>query len=146
MDRPQFSPQQRSFLVREYHRTNSVAAVLERFREVYPRERCPSRATVYNNVIKYTEMGTSQNRNQGNSGRGRMGRSPANIQEVQNALQNHPAGGVSCRRNGLGLSSSTFNRITRLDLQFHPYQMIKRQQLLPGDRERRLAFCQWKEN
>ena len=30
MDRPQFSPQQRSFLVREYHRTNSVDAVLER--------------------------------------------------------------------------------------------------------------------
>ena len=50
---------------------------------------------------------------------------------------------ITCRRNGLGLSSATFNRITRLDLRFHPYQMIKRHQLFPGDYPRRAQFCQW---
>ena len=43
----------------------------------------------------------------------------------------------------LGLSSATFNRITRLDLHFHPYQMIRRHRLLPGDLSRRFRFCQW---
>ena len=43
----------------------------------------------------------------------------------------------------LGIPSATFNRITRLDLNFHPYQMIKHLQLLLGDRQRCLQFCQW---
>ena len=60
------------------------------------------------------------------------------------AIQNQQQVGqlVSARRNGLGLTSATFNRITRLDL-FHPYQMIKRHELLPGDYQRREQFCQW---
>ncbi len=50
-----------------------------------------------------------------------------NIEAVRNVIQNqqqiHQL--VSARRNGLGWSSATFNRITRLDLRFHLYQMIK---------------------
>ena len=37
----------------------------------------------------------------------------------------------------------TFNRITRLDLRFHPFQMIRRHQLLAGDYQRRQQFCHW---
>ena len=50
---------------------------------------------------------------------------------------------IRCRRNSLGLSSATFNRITRLDLCFHPYQIMKRHQLFPGDYPRRAQFSQW---
>ena len=115
MVRPQYTPQQRSFLVREYYRTNNVQAALLRFREEFPDVRCPSRRTVYKNVTKYGRTGTSFNLNRGRSGRQRTGRSQVNIEAVQNALedrQNH--GQISCRRNGLGLQSATFNRIVRL--------------------------------
>lgn len=146
MAMPQYTPQQRAFLVREYDRNNrNVARVLERFREQYPHVRCPSRVTVYKNVRKYTVNGTSCNLNKGRSGRRRTERCPENIQAVREALENQEDGAprISARRNGLGLTSATFNRITRLDLRFHPYQMIKRHQLLDNDYQRRINFCQW---
>ena len=88
--------------------------------------------------------GSSLNQNVGRSGRTRSTRSAANVAAVRNVLETHEDGTISSRRNGLGLPHSTFNRITRLDLDFHPYQMIKRHELcMPGDRQRRSAFCQW---
>ena len=109
--------------------------MLQRFREEYPNTRCPCRATVYKNVRKYSVSDTSCNLNKGRSGHRRTARSAANIEAVRNAIEEANEEGIpggmriTCRRNGLGLSSATFNRITRLDLRFHPYQMIKRHQL-----------------
>lgn len=143
---PQLTPQQRAYVVSEFHRTQSVAAVLRNFRQQFPNARCPSRPTVYANVHKYEATGTSLNLNRGHSGRPRTGRSAENIQAVQNALQQqHQVHGprISSRRNGLGLPQSTFNRITRLDLQWHPYQMIRRHELLERDHARRTEFCEW---
>ena len=59
------------------------------------------------------------------------------------ANQQASAQRISARRNGLGSSSATFNRITRLDLQLYSYHMIKRHQLFDGDYQRRVNFCQW---
>ena len=42
---------------------------------------------------------------------------------------------ISARRNGLGISSATFNRITKNDLNWHPYQMFIRHQLENNDFE-----------
>lgn len=135
-------------MVTEYHQSGSAVVVLERFRQQYPNVRVPSRATIFKNVQKYRMSGTSRNLNKERSGRRRTARTAANIEAVRNHLEEHHAGEdreqtISSRRNGLGLSSSTFNRITRLDLHYHPYQMIRRQQLLPGDMQRRLNLCQW---
>lgn len=144
MVRPQFTPQQRVFLVTEYARTHSVTTVLRSYRRQFPNVRCPTRPTVYANVRKYRNTGTSQNLNKGHSGHRRTGRSPQNIQAVQEALQQQQDGRrISSRRNGLGMAQSTFNRITRLDLRLHPYQMIRRHELFPGDPPRRIAFCNW---
>ena len=149
MVRPQYTPEQRSFMVTEYHRTNSVGAVLRSFRQEFPNVRCPSRKTVSRNAQKYRTTGTSHNLNKGRSGRRRTGRSVANIEAVRNRLVEQQQAGegraqtISSRRNGLGMPSATFNRITRVDLHFHPYQMIKRHELLPGDQQRRLRFCRW---
>ena len=148
MLRPQFTPQQRAFIVAEFYRNNNnVYRVIQKFREVYPNARCPSRGTVYNNVRKYAITGTSLNLNKGRSGRNRTARSAENIEAVRNAIEEArgeaPEIRISCRRNGLGLSSATFNRITRLDLHFNPYQMIRQHQLLPGDLPRQFRFCQW---
>ena len=48
----------------------------------------------------------------------------------------------SSRRNGLGVSQSSFVRIVR-ELKFHPYILTKRQKLEIDDPARRLEFCNW---
>ena len=148
MATPQFTPQQRAFLVSEYHCMQRVAEVLRRFHQAYPNVCQPSRGAVYKNVRKYQATGTSRKLKSERSGRPRSGRSPANIQAVDDLLQEERAVGqrVTCRRNGLGIPSATFNRITRLDLRFHPYQMIHRHKLQAGDFQRRVDFCQWLTN
>ena len=145
MVRPQFTPQHRSFMVTEYARTQSVAVVLQGFRRRYPDVRCPSRKTVLRNVQKYHRTGTSTNLNAGHSGRRRTARSQPNIDAVRQVLEHvrHNNQRISSRRNGLQLTQSTFNRITRLDVRYHPYQMIRRHELLARDHERRMAFSNW---
>ncbi|CAH1786147.1 unnamed protein product, partial [Owenia fusiformis] len=92
----------------------------------------PARSTILRNVRKYQEAGTSLNLNKGNSGRRRTGRSEENVERVRTRLHENPRD-TSARRNGIGLPQATFNRITRLDLRWHPYQMRVRHKLPPGD-------------
>ena len=91
---------------------------------------------------KFSQHGTILNRNKGNSGRRRIGRSEANIEAVRQRLDEHPTG-TSARRNGVALPHATFNRITRLDLKLHPYRMHIRHQLLPQDYARLMQFARW---
>ena len=44
--------------------------------------------------------------------------------------------------DGLGIPKSSFSRIIRKDLNFHPYVLIRRQKLCTTDPAQRLAFCQ----
>ena len=50
---------------------------------------------------------------------------------------------VSARRNGSGLSKSSFNRITKNHLRWHPYQINIRHALREDDFRRRLQFSNW---
>ena len=93
------------------------------------------------NFAKYSTHGTSLNRNVGHSGRRRTVRSLNNINTVLEALRRDPR--ISARRNTTGLSRATFNRITKLDLNWHPYTINIRHELFPQDPARRLAFCTW---
>ena len=126
-------PEQRAILVTEYHHNNgSIRAVLKVFWNQFPDVCIPSRRTVSRNVRKSNEDGMSHNLNKHRSGRRHTARTEENIQAVQDLSNNNQPDGeiiISACRNGLGLSSATFNRITRLDLQFYPYQMIRRHQL-----------------
>ena len=76
----------------------------------------------------------------GRSGRPRTARSQQNVDLVRNECENN--GLRSSRRNGLGLSQSSFVRIIK-ELKFHPYILIKRQKLKRGDSAQRLTFCNW---
>ena len=44
-----------------------------------------------------------------------------------------------------GLSRATFNRITKLDLKWHPYTMNIRHKLFPQDPAQHFAHSWWKE-
>ena len=65
-----------------------------------------------------------------------------NIQAVRQAIAQNPR--ISARRNPLpNISSATFNRITRQDLQMYPYRIQMRHALFPADLIRRRNFCNW---
>ena len=138
---PQLTTAERTFIVENYFVTKSIQEVLRLFRIAFPGRHVPNSTTVWRNVRKYRQHGTSLNRNKGNSGRIKTGRSEENIEAVAQQLENNPH--VSSRRNGLGLPSATFNRITRLDLRWHPYQINVRHELKDNDYPRRLQFCRW---
>jgi len=138
----QLTIEQRVFVVTVFHQTGSLQQTRDAFRERFPEREPPAAKTIWANVKKYRDHGTSLNRNKGNSGRRRTGRSEENIEAVRQQILEHPRD-TSARRNGVGLSAATFNRITRLDLHLHPYRMHIRHQLLPADLARRLAFARW---
>ena len=139
MARPQLTPQQRAYLVSEFHHTQSATAVLQSSRRQFPNARCPTRATVYSNVRKYQAKGTSHNLRLVDQHKP----SKAGQDALQQKQQQQNGHRIGSRRNGLGLTQSTFNRITRLDLRWHPYQMIRRHELFERDYARRVHFCVW---
>ena len=142
---PQFTLDQRTFMVLQYHTTRSPRIVIRNFRAQFPNARRPSRNTPYNLYQHYILKATSHNLNKDNSGRARTGRSQLNIDQVRQALQEDPT--ISARRNPLvNITKSTFNNITRLDLQWHPYIMERRHSLRPEDLQRRMTYCQWLVN
>jgi hypothetical protein len=111
---PQLTTAERTFIVENYFVTRSIQEVLRLFRIAFPDRHVPNSTIVWRNLRKYRQHGTSLNRDKGNSGRIKTGRSEENIEAVAQQLENNPH--VSSRRNGLGLPSASFNRITRLDL------------------------------
>ena len=68
------------------------------------------------NVAKCHKFGTSLNRNKGNSGRSRSLITDENIKRVRELLENNPQ--MNAQRNGLGLSASSFNRITQKEIRW----------------------------
>ena len=138
----QLTTEQQTFVVTTFHQTGSLQRTRDAFRERFPEREPPAAKTIWANVRKYQEHGTSLNCNKGNSGRRHTGRSEMNIAAVRQQVLEHPRD-TSAIRNGTGLPSATFNRITRLDLHQHPYRIHIRHQLTPGDFARRLVLARW---
>ena len=114
----QLTTEQRVFVVTQFTLISNVTAVQNRFPDRNP----PVRNTILKNVRKYQNTGTSLNRNKSNSGRRRTARNEANIAAVRELLEETPRG-VSARRNAVAILKSSFNRITKLDIRWHPYRM-----------------------
>ena len=68
-------------------------------------------------MVKYRNLGTSLNRNQGNSRRSRSSVTDENVERIRELFENNPH--VSAQRNGLGLFASSFSRITRKEMRWH---------------------------
>ena len=61
-------------------------------------------------------------------GHEKTARSEENVAAVRAMLEETPRG-VSARRNPVQVTKSSFNKITRLDLRWHPYRMHVRHEL-----------------
>ena len=129
----QLTIDQRVFVVEQYFKTGSFDQVRDLFRNQFPDREPPTAMNIWKNVRKYRSTETSLNRNVGNSGRPKTGRTQENIQRVQELLETNPH--LSCRRNGLAISKDTFNRVVNKDLKWHTYRIRMRHQLKEGDFE-----------
>ena len=136
---PRLTKDQRVWVSLEYGRVNNAQEVRRRWAGRWGNVPAPTVRTVLRTFQKFVREGTCLNLNQGRSGRQRTARTAANIELVRQSLLEN--GQRSSRRNGLGLSRRTFQRIVQLDIKFHPYVLIRRQKLREGDPAQRLAFC-----
>ena len=136
---PQLTIQQRIWVCLEMARVRNSVEVRRRWPQRFPNVRVPYRVTIQRTFEKFESEGTCHNNSKGNSGRPRTARTPHNIARVRRSLAQRSL--RSSRRNGLGLSRSSFLCIVRLDIRFHPYVLIKIQMLRPGDPALRRAFC-----
>ena len=161
MARPQFTMQQRNFLVFEYHKNKGTRdfkdQILSNFQAKFPGVRQPSTNQMANMWRKQMLKGTVNNCNSKSSpgdtysGRARTARTPANIVLVKGVMDRDAVKELgdatlspvsSARRNVLGLDKSAWWRI-KLDLRYHPYRAVRRQLLTPADLPRIEAFCTW---
>ena len=118
----QLSITQCSFIAKTFYETGGLQQTRNQFSERFPGRPNLAFSTIWYNIRQFEQNGTGINRNKGNPGRCRTGRSAENVELVRNRLAEHPPG-TSARRNRFGIPSATFNRITRLDLWQHPYRM-----------------------
>ena len=138
---PRLTIQQRVWICIKYIEFNrNAAAVRRQWIITWPNIVPPREGTISDTFRKFENEGTCHNLHKGRSGRPRTARTEANIDRVRESLENN--GLRSSRRNGMGLSQSSFVRIMR-DIKFHPYILIKRQKLRPGDPAQRMAFGGW---
>ena len=140
----QLTKEQRVFVVENYHQSQrSLATVKQRFQARFPNRNPPTSRTILLNVRKYSNHGTSLNLNKGNSGRRVTVRDQATINQVRQSLEANHGQNITCRRNGLNLSPTTFHKIVSKDLKWHPYKIHISQGLKPDDYNRRYNFCAW---
>lgn len=146
MDPKRFTPEQRLWIAMEKEKNTSTAEIKAQFSVKWPGKAPPSvRSTIYRIWKKLSQHHTVLDLHKGNSGRKRTGRSEENIAAVRAVLENqidkNPDEIVcSSRRNGLNLSQSTFNRITRMDIKFHPYRVLRSQKITPHNVTLRLEM------
>lgn len=137
----QLSKQQRVFVVTSYLRTGSFKLVQQDFEQRFPERASPTKKTIWTNVNKFKNEGTTSNLNRERSGCRRTERTRENINRVREKLIENPK--ISTRRNGLDISKSTFNRIVKNDVRYHAYKIHVRHELLEPDLPRRLNFSNW---
>ena len=137
----QLTEQQIVFVVKNYFETKSFEIVQQRFEEKFLERSLRTRKTIWKNVRKFNNEETTINLNKNRSGRKNTARTQENINLVLKHLLEDPK--KSARRNGLDLSKDTFQRLVKYELEWYPYKMRVRHELLQADYPRPLHFANW---
>ncbi|KAF2369146.1 Protein of unknown function DUF4817 [Trinorchestia longiramus] len=137
----QLTNEQRIFINNVYAERKSLKEVQNEFEQRFPERSSPTKKTVWKTVNKFRTHGTVSNLNKENSGRLKTLRTNENIERVRQVITENPK--ISKRKNGTELSSPSFQRIVRNDLQYYPYRAKVKQQFLEGDYPCRLRLVHW---
>ena len=142
------TPEQRWFVVKHHSEGLSWEQIGTQWQLSYPDRNPPAVRTMKTLVAKMDQHHTLQDLRKGRSGRKRSVRTPFNIQWVLTILNDDmlsiPGDRVnSARRNQIQMNKSSWNRITKTDLQMHPYRVVRRQRLKLRHKQERLTMGQF---
>ena len=126
------SKEQRLWVCLQHASIQNAVEVKRRWPSRWGNVPSPTKRAITKTYQKFLQEATCHDFNKGRSGRRRNARTHKNIEQHGNRLS---------RRNELGLSQSSFHCMEKLDIIFHPYVMITRQELKDGDPVQRMAFC-----
>ena len=145
---PQYTVEQRIFLVNHSARGDSTRAINYDFKRTFPFSgRSPKKLTIRRQTKKFDREGTVLNLNKGRSGRKPTALTEDKLQMLKDLVESEmdlPArvSRSSSRKHSLPvpMSKSSFNRGIK-KLGFHPYKLIYKNKLKPCDFPRRVAMC-----
>ena len=145
---PQFTQEQRNFLMLEYHKRrgkkNFVPGMFDDFNVLFPEVRRPVKSTLRKLLEKQKLKGTILNCNkvsspgESHSGHRRSVNTPENQEAVKNVMDRDCAKQLgdatvspvsTARRNVLAMGHSFWARIKK-EIRYHPYKPIRRHKLL----------------
>jgi hypothetical protein len=132
------TPQQRSWCVLEFAKTNSVVTVQPAFKCKLNVDPLTNRSILkwYNNFI---EKGCICDQRKGHSGRPSV--SEQVVDRVREAFLRSPKKSTRRASRELHVPQGTASKILGKRLRFHPYKLQLAQKLHPQDNETRLEFC-----
>ena len=137
-----FSAEERTFVVETFLKDPNPLRRSQRVRRLFVLQSNrppPSNRQIKRLVDKLHNKQSFLDQHKGNSRRLKTIRTPGNIQQVEHSLNNDPE--QSSRRNNVGMSKSSFNRISQRDLHFHPFRMVVRQELSQNDKANKLQLA-----
>ena len=161
---PQLNTDQRTYLMLQYHKRKGKrdfwAGLFADYHTHFPESRIPSQEAVRDLLKKQQKYGTVNNCNSASSpsethsGRKTTALTPEVLEAVKTVLDRDKGKMLgdatvspvsTARKNKLGLAHTTWNNATQ-QMNYHPYKVVRQQDLLASDLPRRLEFCHWLVN
>ena len=137
-----YTVQQRKKIIEAYFATKSVVLTQRQCRKELGRDKVPKRKTIERLVAKFRETGSVANANKGRSGRPRSVKTPNNVQNLRERLEESPRKSTRRLLQEVGISRSSVLRILLDDLRLFPYKIQILQRQTDDNKAERLAFCQ----
>lgn len=109
------------------------------FNDTYPDRNPVSKSTVLRTVARYEQTGSVQNKTK--SGRPKSARNDDSAQLVLQAVVENPGTSTRKMATQLGMSRTSVRRVLK-EHHYHPFKMHLVQELLEGDFDHRLEFCE----
>ena len=127
--RGRYTVQQRIKIMEAYFATKSVVLTQRQCRKELGRDKVPDRKAIERLVAKFRETGSAANANKGCSGRSCSVKTPNNVQNLRERLEESPRKSTRRLSQEVGISRSSVMRILHDDLKLFPYktQILQRQ-------------------
>lgn len=133
-----YTPQQRSWCVLEFGKTNSVTIVQRSFRRIH-HNTPPSNKSILKWYNDFTERGCICDQRRGHSGRPAV--SEDVVERVRDTYLRSPKKSTRRCSRELQLPQRTVCKILRKRLRFTPYKLQLVPKLYPQDQKTRFEFC-----
>jgi hypothetical protein len=137
-----FSVAERTRIVELYFATKSPTLVQRQFRREHPEKKMPHRHTISRLVDKFRNTGSVINNNKGHCGPKVTARTPANIQDVRDHLEQSPRKSTRRLSQQVGISRTSVRRIIHCDLQLFSYKVQILQAQTEANKTQRFEFGQ----